>query len=71
MQNPESTNAQFLDLKQVAERTSRSYWSVRFDVVEGRLASVRFTPRGKYYVRPSDLETFIERHRSTSFEETL
>jgi hypothetical protein len=59
-----ATNPNFFTLQQAADQLGRNYFTVREDALAGRLAVVRFTPRGRYYVKPADLDAFVKRSRS-------
>jgi hypothetical protein len=63
------TNPNFLTLQQASEKLGRGYWALREDILAGRLAAVRFTRRGRYYLKPADLDAFVERSRSPAVGE--
>lgn len=50
----------YLSLTEAAALTCRSYWMLRGAVLSGALAATQFTPRGKIYIRPADLDAFFE-----------
>ena len=58
-----SPQKRFLTLKEAAEQINRSYWRVREDALTGKLTFIRYSDRGKIYVRQDDLENYVERHR--------
>jgi hypothetical protein len=58
---PENKN--YLSLQEASTLIGRSYWTLREDIIAGRLSAVRFTPRGKFYLKPDDIEAFIDRSR--------
>jgi hypothetical protein len=53
---------QYLSLTEAAKAKGRSYWMLREAVLRGELRATQFTPRGKIYIRPIDLETYFEAH---------
>lgn len=59
----------YLTLKEASALLNRSYWALREDIIAGRLAAIRFSSRGKYYLRPSDIDAFIGRNRSRAVGE--
>lgn len=58
-----------LTIRQAAERSNFSEWSIRRDIQLRRLASVRRTTRGKIYILTEDLEAYIERYRRSAIGE--
>jgi hypothetical protein len=63
-------NPKFLSLEEAAKKLGRSYWSVRRACLSGQLASIRFNPKGKIYVKPVDLDAYVGRCRCRAFDET-
>jgi len=53
---------QNLSLAEAAAATGRSYWRLREAVLRGELRATQFSPRGKIYIKPSDLEAYFEAH---------
>ena len=53
---------QNLSLREAAAATGRSYWRLREAVLRGDLRATQFSPRGKIYIKPCDLEAYFERH---------
>ena len=53
---------QYLSLTEAAKDKGRSYWMLREAVLRGELKATQFTPRGKIYIRPVDLEAYFESH---------
>jgi hypothetical protein len=57
-------NPTLLPLKAAAERLGVTPWCLRERVWAGDVAFVRFTPRGKLYFRPEDLDALPGRHEA-------
>jgi hypothetical protein len=55
-------NQKHLTLREAATATGRSYWRLRAAVLSGDLRATQFSPRGKIYIRPADLEAYFEAH---------
>jgi len=53
---------QNLSLQEAAAATGRSYWRLREAVLRGELRATQFSPRGKIYIRPADLDAYFERN---------
>jgi hypothetical protein len=51
-----------LTLREAATASGRSYWRLRAAVLSGDLRATQFSPRGKIYIKPSDLEKYFEDH---------
>jgi hypothetical protein len=53
---------QNLSLAEAAAATGRSYWRLREAVLRGELRATQFSPRGKIYIKPCDLESYFDAH---------
>ncbi len=58
---PNSTNTH-LTLREAANASGRSYWRLRAAVLTGALRATQFSPKGKIYIRPEDLEAYFDAH---------
>jgi hypothetical protein len=56
------TTKQRITLREAATESGRSYWRLRAAVLSGELRATQFTPRGKIYIKPVDLEAYFEAH---------
>ncbi len=54
----------YLSLKEAAEESGRSYWALRDAALLGELKTTRFgrTGKGKFYIKPADLEAYFNRN---------
>jgi len=55
-------NQKRLSLRDAATASGRSYWRLRAAVIDGSLRATQFSPRGKIYIKPEDLESYFERN---------
>ena len=55
-------NQKHLTLREAATVSGRSYWRLRAAILSGDLRATQFSPRGKIYIRPDDLEAYFESH---------
>ena len=53
---------QNLSLSEAAAATGRSYWRLREAVLRGELRATQFSPRGKFYIKPCDLDDYFAAH---------
>lgn len=53
---------QRLTLREAASASGRSYWRLRAAILSGDLRATQFSPRGKIYIKPCDLEAYFDAH---------
>ena len=56
------TQKRHLTLKEAATLSGRSYWQLRESVLNGELPATQFKPRGKFYIKPADLDALFANH---------
>jgi hypothetical protein len=69
MQRQHRMKNKYLSLRQAAEESGRSYWSLRDAALRGELKTTRFGARGKFYIKPADLEAYFNRNANASLSE--
>ena len=56
------TKKKLISIKEAAQLVGRSYWKLREAALSGDLPASRFGVRGKLYIKPSDLDRWIDDH---------